>query len=445
LAIVLANNKVSAARWSAFEILRRVEDGVFSSVLLAAEEAGLQPSDRALCHELVLGVLRWQLKLDKIIEHFSNRKIASLDRSVLIALRIGLYQLRFLTRVPASAAVDESVKLVQAARLSSARAFVNAVLRRATREPEYEPAANVSDPIEKIAIESSHPRWLVARWIESFGLEETKAFVRSNNQTPPATFRVVQTRANEKDVLNRLEAAGVILEASALVPFAWRASNVSPVLRALADKGEIYLQDVASQLVAETVGAEGGELLLDLCAAPGGKTSLIADRVANVRLVASDLSERRLATVSKVVATQGLSKVWLSVVDASQPLPFRAESFDRVLVDAPCSGTGTLARNPEIRWRITPEDIRRFAAQQLEILSNASEVVKPRGRLIYSTCSVERDENEDVVAKFLRGNNQFRPLPLTTWSGLMSESGALRTWPQHQRTDGFFVTALLRC
>jgi 16S rRNA (cytosine967-C5)-methyltransferase len=156
--------------------------------LLASEEPKLQPSDRALCHELVLGVLRWQLKLDRIIEHYANRKLASLDRSVLIALRIGLYQLRFLTRVPASAAVDESVKLVQAARLSSARAFVNAVLRRATREPDYEPAANISDSVERLAVESSHPPWLIERWIDSFGVDETKGFVRSNNQTPPQPF-----------------------------------------------------------------------------------------------------------------------------------------------------------------------------------------------------------------------------------------------------------------
>jgi len=444
LAIVLASNKVSAARWSTFEILRIVEDGFFSSVLLATEEARLQASDRALCHELVLGVLRWQLKLDRIIEHYANRKIASLDRSVLIALRIGLYQLRFLTRVPASAAVDESVKLVQAARLSSARALVNAVLRRATREPEYEPAVNIADPVERLAVESSHPRWLIERWIASFGIEETKAFVGANNQTPPATFRVVQTRANETQVINRLESAGIKLEASELVPFAWRASNLNPVLRALAEKGEIYFQDEASQLVAETVEAQDADCILDLCAAPGGKTSLIADRVPNVRVVASDLSERRLAIVSKAIAVQDLKRVSLTVVDASQPLPFRAESFDRVLVDAPCSGTGTLARNPEIRWRIAPEDIQIMATQQLEILSNASEVVKQGGRLIYSTCSVEREENEDVVAKFLRGNNHFRQVLLKSRSDLMTAAGELRTWPQHHRTDGFFVTALVK-
>jgi 16S rRNA (cytosine967-C5)-methyltransferase len=255
----------------------------------------------------------------------------------------------------------------------------------------------------------------------------------------------VQTRANENDVINRLEASGIKLEASELVQFAWRASNVNPALRALADKGEIYFQDEASQLVAETVGAQDGDCILDLCAAPGGKTSLIADRVPNVRVVASDLSERRLAIVSKAIAVQDLKRVSLAVVDAAQPLPFRAESFDRILVDAPCSGTGTLARNPEIRWRITPEDIQRLATQQLEILSNASEVVKQGGRLIYSTCSVEREENEDVVAKFLRDNNHFRQVPLSSKSGVMTEGGALRTWPQHQRTDGFFVTALVKC
>jgi len=441
LAIVLARNRVSPARWAAFEILRKVEDGVFSSVLLA-RESQLEPSDQALCHELVLGVLRWQLNLDKVIEHYSNRSIETLDKSVLIALRLGLYQLRFLTRVPASAAVDESVKLVQAARLSSARTFVNAVLRRATREPLYDPAADLSDPIDGLSVSTSHPRWLIERWIESFGLEETSSFTRANNQTPRMAFRVVRTRANQSEVLARLSAAGAVLESSDVAQGALKVSGMSPVMRGLVARGEIYLQDEASQLVAEIVDARDGERVLDLCAAPGGKATMISDRADNALVVASDVSLRRLMAVARTIAVQQLRRISLLVLDAATALPFLNDSFDRVLVDAPCSGTGTLRHNPEIRWRLAVEDIGRLVSQQHQFLLNASKVVKVGGRLVYSTCSVEKEENEDVVEQFLHSQKNFRQIPLRTGSILATPSGALRTWPHRDGTDGFFVAVL---
>jgi len=438
----LGRHKVSPARWVAFEILRKVEDGVHSSVLLASEESGLEPADRALCHELVLGVLRWQLNLDHVIEHYSNRKIESLDRSVIIALRLGLYQLRFLSRIPASAAVDESVKIVQASRLTSAKAFVNAVLRRATREPEYNPSSEIRDPSARISVETSHPRWLIERWTNSFGVEETEAFAKANNETPQTAFRIVRTKASAPEVLAKLSSAGVGLESSDIAPGAWRASTGSPVLRALAQNGEIYFQDEASQLVAELLGGQRSECILDLCSAPGGKTTLIADRSDGAFVVASDVSRRRLATVASSVSSQELSNVSLLLLNATQALPFRKETFDRVLVDAPCSGTGTLRHNPEIRWRLKPDDIERLAAQQLQLLLNASEVVKVGGRLVYSTCSVEKEENEGVISEFLKRKENFVQVPLS--AGLLSSSGAIRTWPQRHGTDGFFVAAFER-
>ena len=435
----MARNNVSPARWVAFEILRKIEEGHFSSVLLASNTAKLEPSDRALCNELVLGVLRWQLNLDHVIEHYSNRKVESLDVAALLALRLGLYQLRFLTRVPQSAAVDESVKIVQAARLSSARAFVNAVLRRATRESGYDPAVEIKDPIEKISIQSSHPRWLIERWVESFGLEEASALSRANNETPHVAFRVIHLKANETDVLERLRRGGISLEPSKIASGAWRTTTGSRVIRELAETGEIYLQDEASQLVAQVVRAGANDRVLDLCAAPGGKTSLIADQ-SEAFVVASDVSRRRLATVASSASRQGLENVSLMVIDAAQQLPFRDSCFDRVLVDAPCSGTGTLRHNPEIRWRLSPDDFKGLAAQQNQFLENAARVVKSGGRLIYSTCSVEKEENEEVVSLFLQRNNDFKQVPLKPES-LMTPTGALRTWPHRDGTDGFYVAS----
>lgn len=429
MAIALAKG-ISPARLAAFRILEQVESGAFSSVLLAAEEPRLQPVDRALCHELVLGVLRWQLWLDKIVEHFSQKRIESLDRPVRIALRLGLYQLRFLTRIPASAAVNESVSLVRKARLSSAAAFVNALLRRAVREPEYDPAAGSSDPFEQVAVRTSHPAWLIERWASWLGLDQAEAFAHANNLVPPTAFRVVSKRASQSEILSKLSAAGAALESSDVVDGAWRVSGATPLLRELSAAGEIYLQDEASQMVAQLVDAKRGERVLDLCAAPGGKTTMIADRSGDgAFVVAGDRSATRMETVVATTRLHQLEQIRPVLLDAAERLPFWAQTFDKVLVDAPCSGTGTLRRNPEIRWRLTPDDIVELAEQQKRILTRALEMVKPGGRLVYSTCSVEREENEDVIAEVPA---QFRLV------------NTVRTWPHREGSDGFFVAVFER-
>ena len=425
--------EISPARLAALNILQQVETGAFSSVLLAAEEPPLQPADRALCHELVLGVLRWQLYLDKIVEHFSKRRIASLDPAVRIALRLGLYQLRFLTRIPASAAVNESVSLVRVARLSSATAFVNALLRRATREAGYDPATEVSDPIERIAIQTSHPRWLIDRWASSFGVAEAEAFAEANNVVPPTAFRFVSTKAIESKVLSKLSAAGATLHRSDVAEGAWRVSGATSLLRELSAAGEIYLQDEASQLVAQIVDAKPGERVLDLCAAPGGKTTQMADHSGDrAMIVAGDLSATRMATIIATMRLHELENIKPVLLDATEQLPFKPNSFDKVLIDAPCSGTGTLRRNPEIRWRLSPADFEPLAGQQKRILRRALEMVKPGGSLIYSTCSVEYEENEQVTQDVMASDARFRPLK------------TMRTWPHREGSDGFFVAAFER-
>ena len=433
MAIVLAKSKeISPARLAAFRILQQVEKGAFSSILLASEEPRLQPTDRALCHELVLGVLRWQWRLDKIVEHFSKRRIESLDHAVRIALRLGLYQLHYLTRIPASAAVNESVSLVRHARVSSATAFVNAVLRRAIKEAGYDPAAGVSEPLERIAIQTSHPVWLIERWANALGIAEAETFAAANNTVPPTAFRVVNNRADESKVISRLRAAGAEVEASQVTEGAWRVSGATSFVRALSAAGEIYLQDEASQLVARVLDVKHGERVLDLCAAPGGKTTLMADGADDdAMIVAADRSESRMATVVGTTRLQQLKSIKPVLLDAVEELPFESRVFDRVLVDAPCSGTGTLRRNPEIRWRLTTLDIGAFAEVQKQILSRVADAVKPGGLLVYSTCSVEREENEEVIEEFLAREN-FHLLD------------TLRTWPHRQQCDGFFIASLER-
>lgn len=439
---------VSPARKQAFEILRRVEEeGAFASVLLAGTDEELRADDRALCYELVLGVLRWQLWLDALIEHYAGRKAAALDAPVRRALRLGLYQLRFLTRIPASAIVNEAVNLAYLSRLRSAAGFINAVLRRATREPEYDPATQAEDASERLAIETSHPAWLLERWTRAFGLEEAENFARSNNQAPPVAFRFTSKEVDERRLMEELREAGARIEPSLIAPRAWRVEGAPAALRKLAREGLIYVQDEASQLVAHVLEAQAGERVLDVCAAPGSKTTHLAALVSETGLLlACDLYEHRLQTVLESARRAGAAgRIVALVHDACEALPFAAQSFERVLVDAPCSGTGTLRRNPEIRWRISDEDIFDLSERQRRILHNAARAVRPGGRLVYSTCSVETEENEEVVASFLQEQADFRQLSVRAPSRLRSADGlAARIWPQRDGADGFYVAAFER-
>lgn len=440
----MARNKpISPARLAAFDILRRVEDGAYSSILLAQRAGQLDERDRALCQELVMGVLRRQLWLDELAQHFVERQVRDLDLPVRLILRLALYQLRFLSRIPASAIVNESVNLATHARLRSAGAFVNAVLRRAARETEIDPAGAINDPIKRIAISTSHPPWLIERWTEAFGMTHAEAFARANNQAPPIAFRVVGKQASDEALLAKLREQGATLTPSEIARYAWRFRGPSRLLSDLVAAGKIYVQDEASQLAAQILDPQPGERVLDLCAAPGSKSTQIADAMQGTGLVvACDLYSHRLATIATTARLHKLENIRLLLLDGLNPLPF-CESFDRVLVDAPCSGTGTLRRNPEIRWRISAADIADLSARQKQLLFNASRVVKPGGRLVYSTCSVEREENESVAQEFLDNNNNFSLLELPQQDPALMP-GAMRTWPHRHDTDGFFMAAFER-
>lgn len=439
--------RVSPARRAAFEILRRVEEeGSFASVLLAANEADLRADDLALAYEIVLGVLRRQLWLDHLIEHYTGRSSPRLDAPVRRSLRMGLYQLRFLNRIPPSAVVNESVNMAHMARVRSAAGLINAALRRAAREPLYDPAANIKDPFESIAVKHSHPLWLIRRWAVWLGLEETERLAEANNLVPPVAFRVIQGREESERVPYELREAGARLEESLIAPGAWRVEGASALVREMAREGRIYIQDEASQLVAHVLAAQSGERILDACAAPGSKTSHIAQCAKDEALVvACDLYAHRLGLLVENCALQGLRNVRAVIHDAALPLPFADETFDRVLVDAPCTGTGTLRRNPEIRWRITAEDIGALQARQSLILRNSARAVLRGGRLVYSTCSLEPEENEEVVARFLNGKSGWRQLEARLRaSPLQTEGLAVRTWPHRGGADGFFVAVFER-
>lgn len=454
---------VSPARRAAFEILRRVAEGnAYSSALLAAADDDLSAKDRGLVHELVLGVLRRQLWLDRTIEHFAARRIEKLDLAVVLALRIGLYQLRFLSRIPPSAAVNESVNLVRAATLKSAVSFANGVLRQVTRQPEYDPAANVDDPFEKLSIETSHPRWLVERWISQFGFAEASAIAHANNQPSPLAFRFTakaDSQHCQEQVLDELRSAGAELRPSLIARNSWRVVRSSrdegrdadgsmagtpAILHQFSDDGLIYFQDEGSQLVAQLLGAHIGDQILDVCAAPGSKSTLIALLAPEATIFAGDLYEHRVLTIKTFAEQQQARNIQPIVYDATRELPFGNRSFHRVLVDAPCSGTGTLRHNPEIRWRLQPSDIAELSAKQQNILRSAAATVRRGGVLIYSTCSLETEENEGVVEDFRKTHPDFEVFRMDVAATLSTRNGSVRTWPHRDGTDGFFVAGFQR-
>jgi 16S rRNA (cytosine967-C5)-methyltransferase len=443
---------VSPGRWAAYNILSRVEkDKAFTSILLPLYESDLKAEDRGLCHELTLGVLRNALFLDKIIEHFTGKKLGKLDLPVLLALRLGLYQMRFMTKIPARAAINESVEIVKQERLVSAASFVNAVLRRAAKEADFDPAEAITGELEKLSVSSSHPLWLLQRWVDEFGFEETEKLARANNQIPQTSFRLNRP---DETALKELETAGVEFTGSTLVPNCFVVTKANKTLYEFAEQGKIVLQDEASQLVAHLARLEKGESFFDVCAAPGNKTTqIINGQIINEArergaltgegfYAAGDLHPHRIETLRRNLERARIENVKVFEYDAVQSVPFDAETFDCILVDAPCSGTGTIRHNPEIRWSLKPEDLSELPLKQKRILANAARVLKKGGRIIYSTCSLEEEENENVVQEFLREHPEFKIVVSDIAEELATGRGFLRTFPHRNNTDGFFAAVL---
>jgi 16S rRNA (cytosine967-C5)-methyltransferase len=426
--------KISPARRAAFDVLLRIErDKAFSSVLLPQYEADLNDKDRGLCHEIVLGVLRRMLYLDQFIDLLSNER--KIDVEIRNTLRIGLFQIIFLGRIPAHSAINDSVELAARAKKTSAKGFVNALLRTFVRERL---TLSFDDEIEQISIEESHPRLLVDRWVRQFGLDFAATTCKANNATPIVAFRPVKNTSEE---LDELEEIGEIRR-SELVENCFVAARSTVALRELAADGAIYFQDEGSQLVARSVIDIAGGRILDVCAAPGGKTSMI-ERGTNGTVIAGDIHFSRVERLRDTCRKRSASVPVLQL-DAERPLPFAQESFDTVFVDAPCTGTGTIRHNPEIRYFLQEENIAELSAKQLRILKNASDLVTPGGILVYSTCSLERDENENVAQAFLERHKAFTLEPPRVDQRFHTHDGFARTFPHRDQMDGFFIAAFRR-
>jgi len=456
---------VSPARRVAYHILLRVESGPeFAADLLRTPLAAqLAEPDQALATELVLGCLRRRAELDEWIRRLSGKPLKYFDPEVVTLLRLAVYQIRRLERVPKSAAVNEAVEMAKAARKRSAAGLVNAVLRKCPAARESAPDL----PSERDALRLALPDWLRERWIQRFGAEAALELARWSLETPRTAIRIVDSSVEPDAVQRELAAEGLDAVPSALTSRALIVRRGSITRSKPWQTGRVVIQDVASQLVGSLVRPEPGHRVLDLCAAPGMKTAQIASDLSHGLLITCDRSATRLANMARVIGLAIPQTVrWHRVqLDATYPLPFR-EPFDRILVDAPCSGTGTLARNPEIKWRLKPGDLLRFSHLQTRMLTEALRFLAPGGRLAYATCSLEAEENEVVVenvlnasaaaerafakdarlisapcrrltrAELVRGRPELDPL--------FDERGYLRTRPDLHETDGFFACVLSR-
>jgi len=475
------------SREVALEVLHRVDaGGAWSGVLLRRllERVKLSAVEEALATELTYGTLRHRAEVDWTLSRFSRTPLGELPPRIRAVLRMGAYQLVFLRQIPPHAACSEAVELAKRVGHPGTARLVNAVLRRVAASPAS-PADG--EGVEAIALRYSHPAWLVARWLERWGVEETRALCAVNNLTPPSAIRLNTLQGSAASLASRLEARGVRTTPSEWLPEGRRIvadatgggrprgdPSASPhgrdasarggarasARQAAYDDGWFAPQDEGSMLVGRLVAPRPGETVIDACAAPGGKTTHLAALMENRgRILACDVRPAKLLAVSRQCARLGVTIVTTRHLDASQLGQQYPHAADRVLVDAPCSGLGVVRRRPEIRWRLAPGDLPRLASEQSRILDGAAGAVRPGGTLVYSVCTIEPEEGASVVRAFLDRHPEFEPLPIAGWppgpetAPLASGPEARVVWgapgtallcPHRTGTDGFFVASLRR-
>jgi 16S rRNA (cytosine967-C5)-methyltransferase len=445
---------ITPARTAAFDILLKIQrnQGHCDELLRSRQVEVLPPVDRNLCTNLVMGTLRWQLALDEQINASLKRPNSPMSDEVRIALRLGAFQLLHLDRIPPHAAISESVELAKQAENKFAAGMVNAVLRKVATGGVR--SRHDLSTVSGIARATAHPAWLVERWAAEFGMETAASICNFDQEQPPLYVRVVSP-----DVEEELKRAGIEFAPGSYLNKTRRIVKGDVTATVAYQKGQVRIQDEGSQLVAELAGQ--GSRILDCCAAPGGKTAILAEENPAAEIVACDVSMRRLEQMKGLLRTLPENiHVRFQVADAAK-MEF-LEEFDLVLCDVPCSGTGTIARNPEIRHRLKPEDFARHHDRQVAILTSAMSALRKGGRVLYSTCSLEREENESVIEECLQRAPDYRLLSLegllsklVARGGLSEEAatalrlsafrnGFLRTLPGVHPCDGFFAAMLVR-
>jgi 16S rRNA (cytosine967-C5)-methyltransferase len=439
-----------AARKAALEILFRVNhEGAYADVLLGARLPEFEPNDRGLITLIVLGTLAWRGRLDFEIGRLAARPLAKIDAAVLEILRLGLFQLRHLDRVPQHAVVDTAVTIASAERRTrDASGFINAVLRKATRQaaPSFTIA---NDEIGSLALKYSHPRWLAERFIAEFGRADAEALMAADNEAAPTAIRLNLARATREEIVARIRNDGLEVAVEGRFPETL-VLNGSPHLDSESFReGLFHVQSEASQIIARLLSPALGATVVDCSAAPGGKATHLAELAGQQgRVLALDLNFAGLRNTRGVADRLGHPNLFLARADVAKAIPLRPASFDYALLDAPCTGTGTLRQHPEIRWRLRAGDPARMARLQLAMLRNAAVLLRPGGALVYSVCSLMPEEGPSVVAQFLAENPQYQidphPPGREGLADLLRDDGTLLTRPDRSGLDGFFVARIAR-
>ncbi|WP_256972747.1 16S rRNA (cytosine(967)-C(5))-methyltransferase RsmB [Saccharibacillus sp. O23] len=446
--------KVDAtAREVALNVLAGVDEGgAYSNLLLnrSLQQAELSPADTGLATELVYGTIARQATLDYFLDRFIKSGVKRLNPWVRALLRMSLYQIRYLDRIPPHAAVNEAVEIAKKRGHEGIASMINGVLRSILREGEALTLPQDLPTAERIALEHSHPLWLVERWIAQYGEETAEAVCAANNQPPKVSIRVNPLRVERDELLRELEAEGREARASELSPQGIVVESGGNMANdGLYRDGRYSIQDESSMLVAEALDPQPGMSVLDCCAAPGGKTAHIAEKMGDKgRIVANDLHEHKQKLIQEQTERLGLTSVESSVGDAlALKDRYEPASFDRVLLDAPCSGFGVIRRKPDLRWAKTPEDAASIAKLQRQMLNAVSGLVKPGGILVYSTCTIEREENQRAVAEFLRDHAEFvdEPFEVPALENQPQVGGAgVQILPNQFGSDGFYIARLRR-
>lgn len=418
------------------------------------ERTHFSKKDRALLQVLVYGVLRWRGRLDWIIDYFSKTRLNKINPKVLNILRLGLFQIIYLDRIPVSAAVNTSVEMTKTVAASWIVGYVNGLLRNAVREYKDVVFPDVGkDPVKALATKKSFPPWLIKRWLDRFGLKETGLLCDTINTIPPITVRCNTLKTNREKLVKALEGSAEKIGITNYAPdgvFFFNPKRSIPNIKAF-KSGLFQVQDEAAQLVTLLLNPQPGETVLDACAGLGGKTGHIAQLMKNTgRLVAMDKDEKKLLRLESEMHRLGVSIVTPRIHDLSTPSnPERFGKFDRILLDAPCSGLGVLRRNPDIKWRALRQNPASYQKTQALFLDNLAHLVKPSGVLVYAVCSMEPEENESVIKGFLNKHANFaieiKSTGLSCDAGcLVTGDGYLKTFPHLNNMDGFFSVCMKR-
>lgn len=447
---------IASARDIALDILVKVEQqGAYSNLLLnsSLQKSALSREDAGLVTELVYGTISRMNTLDYVLEEFVSKGIAKLQPWVRNLLRLSLYQIMYLDRIPSHAAVNEAVNIAKKKGHEGISGMVNGVLRSVLRAGDLPVIPDGLSPAKRISIQYSHPKWLVKRWITEYGVDTAEAICAANNEPPAVSVRVNTTMISREALLSQMIEQGLQASASEVSPYGIVVKGGGNLaLSSWYRDGYLSVQDESSMLVAEAVAPEPGMKVLDCCAAPGGKTAHMGELMKDKgSIFANDLHPHKAKLISDQAARLGLDSVVTGSADALElEHTLEHQSFDRILLDAPCSGLGVIRRKPDLKWRKQPEDVASVASLQGQLLQSVSKLLKPGGVLVYSTCTTEQTENSEVVAVFLKQNPDFTSITFTSplWDRMegtaLAEGEGIQLLPHHYGSDGFYISKLQR-